>query len=337
MKQKVTIEDVARAAGVSKQSVSRVINNKGELSSKTRERIQKAIKDLGYRPSRLAQAMKTSQSGLIGLVVSDITNPYFPEVVRGVQDAASRNQYTVLVRNVDRSHEIEVLNDLVSYGIDGLITFLHRANDQSVADFANNFSPLVVINREFDDRIDHQHVARLMVDHIQGAQLATNHLIRLGHKRIGMLTNNLLGGRQMRRVHGYRQALQNADIFFDATLIISERPTYQGGYNAAKALLSQQPDVTAIFGYNDLMAIGAMRACKDLNRSVPEDISVIGFDDLKAASMLTPSLSSIRVDKYEIGRLAFEQVLSLMNDRNISRETIQLKTVLMVRESTKKR
>lgn len=334
MKQKVTIDDVAKAAGVSKQTVSRAINNKGEISPRTRDRILDLVKEMGYRPNRMAQAMNTSRSHMIGLVVPDITNPFFPEVVRAVQDAAMANGYTPLICNIDETKEVEVLYELVTHGIDGLITFTHQASEIAIAKFADTFGPLLIINREFDLLIDHPNVTSLVVDNLSGAQQAVTHLIGLGHEKIGMLTNVYFSREKTRRVQGYKHALLEHNLVCDDSLIVGENPTLAGGYEAAKTLLDQRPDVTAIFTYNDLMGLGAIRACRDLNLSVPQDVSVIGFDDIQLASMVTPALSSIRVDKYQMGRLAFERVYSLIQDPNAMRGRIEMQATLVSREST---
>ena len=334
LKQKVTIDDVAKAAGVSKQTVSRAINNKGEISTRTREKVMAIVKKMGYRPNRMAQAMNTSRSHMIGLVVPDITNPFFPELVRAVQDAAMANGYTALICNIDETKEVEVLYDLVAHGIDGLITFTHQASETAIAGFANKFGPLLIINREFDLLIDHPNVTNLVVDNLNGAYQAVTHLIELGHEKIGMLTNTHFPSDKTRRVQGYRQAMDEKKLALSDDLIVGQEPTLAGGHEATKTLLAQRPDITAIFTYNDLMGLGAIRACRDLGLSVPNDISVIGFDDIQLSSMVTPALSSIQVDKYEMGKLAFERVFSLIQDPLQNREKIEMKTMLMNREST---
>lgn len=330
MRQKVTIDDVARRAGVSKQTVSRAINDKGDISPITRERILVLVKEMGYRPNRMAQAMNTSRSHMIGLVVPDITNPFFPEIVRAVQDAAMENGYTTLICNTVNSSEIEVLNDLVTHGIDGLITFTHRANDEAVADFADRFGPMLIINREFT----HQNVTTLMVDNTAGACLAVEHLAGLGHKTIGMLSTDLATLSQTRRVQGYKEGLREAGLEFDESLLVQADPTLAGGLKAAKALLERRPDVTAIFAYNDLMGVGAIRACKDLGLKVPEEISIIGFDDIQLASMISPALSSVHVDKYEMGRKAFERIYNLIQEPASTRDMIGMKPKIIQRESS---
>lgn len=330
MKQKVTIDDVAKKAGVSKQTVSRAINNKGDISAKTRQRILELIEEMGFRPNRMAQAMNTSRSHMIGLVVPDITNPFFPEVVRAVQDAAMANGYTTIVCNTDDSPEIDVLNDLVSHGVDGLITFTHQADDESVSAFADRFGPMLIINREFT----HPNVTSLMVNNVKGGLLAVQHLVELGHHKICMLTSELTSMEDTRRVVGYKNALEDADVPFDPELLVQVSPTLTGGYYAAKNILEKRPDITALFCFNDMMGLGALRACKDLNLNVPEDVSVIGFDDIQLTSMVTPTLSSIHVDKYEMGRLAFERVLSLIKNSKSDRSVINMEPQLIIREST---
>jgi len=329
---RVTIEDVAAAVGVSRQTVSRAMNDKGEISPATKERVLQAIQELGYQPNRLAQGMVTQRTKTVGLVMPDITNLFFPEVARGVQDAGRQHDYNVLLCNTDDKleEEIKVLYSLAAQRVDGIFMIGSVSDDASLAKFADTYSPIIMLNRFFE----HPHVNLIIVDNERGAFLAVEHLITLGHQKIGMLANLDFSRSQIRRVRGYEDALNHYGITLDRSLIVGGASTLEGGYSALQQLLNAHPEVTAVFTYNDLMALGAMRAAHDLDKRVPEDLAVIGFDNIGLAAMATPSLSSIHVDKYAIGQKAMNRILDLLDKPDDSYETIQVGVELIQREST---
>lgn len=329
---RITIETVAQATGVSRQTVSRAMNDKGEISPETKERVLKAIQELGYQPNRLAQGMVTQRTKTVGLVMPDITNLFFPEVARGVQDAGRLHDYNVLLCNTDDEpeEEIRVLNSLAAQRVDGIFMIGSVADDVALAKFADFYSPIVMLNRFFE----HPNVNLIIVDNERGAFLAVEHLIAQGRRTIGMLANLNFSRSQIRRVRGYEEALKHYGIPVDRSLIIGETSTLQGGYNALQQLMAIHPGVTAVFTYNDLMGLGAVRAARDLGKRVPEDIAVIGFDNIGMASMSTPSLSSIHVDKYAIGQKAMNRILDMLDRPDDSFATIEFGVELIQREST---
>ncbi len=332
LKQRVTIADVAKEAGVSKQTVSRAINDKGEISPVTKQHILDVVDLLGYRPSRVAQAMNTNHSYMLGLVVPDITNQFFPEVARGAQDAAYAQNYTVLLTNTDdqASRELDTLELLAAQGVDGMITFSHQAEEDALKRFADSSQPIIVINRA----IEHPNITLLRVDNRAGAQKAVAHFITTGHTRIGMLTNRDFSPSQLLRVQGYQQTLEEHGLSGGESRLSADAPTLSGGYRATQRLLELHPDITAIFAYNDMMGLGAIRACVEMGRSVPDDIAIIGFDDIQLASMYTPSLSTVRVDKYAMGQKAVECLLRRFDNPAAHIDPIELETELILREST---
>ena len=329
---RITIEDVAKAAGVSRQTVSRAINDKGEISRETKERVMQAVQKLGYRPNRLAQSMVTQRTHTIGLVLGNITNPFFPEVTRGVQDMAQANDYNVFLCNTDDKADVEMqmLRSLAAQGVDGIILFSHQANEDDLRTFADTYHPIVVINRI----LHHPHVSILMVDNDRGGKLAADYFISQGHQRMGVLTNSHSSLSQVRRIGGFRRQLQACGLIFTDDHIVAALANLDGGYLGAKQLLERHPDTTAIFTYNDLMALGAMRACRELNRPVPEEIAIIGFDDISLARMTTPSLSSIHVDKYAIGQKAINRLFSMLEFPQKQFPLLELNVKLIVRESS---
>lgn len=315
------------------QTVSRAVNDKGEISPETRDRIMKTVQELGYRPNRLARAMSTQKTNLVGLIVPDITNPYFPEIMRGVQDKALAMDYNVLACNSDDQPEAEldIIELLASHGVDGIITFSSKVKDGMLQELTKTFRPLVFVNRHFE----HPDVSSLIVDNLHGAHLAVDHFAREGHKKVGMITNKEYSFSVEPRVQGFLERLRHHGLPAEDEQVESDLPSADGGYEATMRLLEKHQDISAIFAYNDLMALGALRACRDASRSVPEDISIIGFDDIQLASMSTPALSSIRVDKYQLGEHAFERMLEMIEKPEVKFAAINMDVELVLRESTR--
>ena len=329
---RITIRDVATHAGVSHQTVSRVINHSEQVTSETRERVKAAIKELGYRPSRLAQSMVTQKTRTIGLVVADITNPFYFEVARGVQDTALAQGYNVFVCNTDDNPqgEQDILALLASQEVDGVILSTASSSDKELLAFAENYKPLVVINRD----IDHPKASLVNVDICKGAKLAIEHLIERGHTHIAMLSHEGHRPDNVRRVIGYRETLEAHGITPKDEWLVLAPPNLIGGYEATQELLREHPEITAIFTYNDLMAIGALRGCHDMGLKVPQDCAVIGFDDIKFSAMAQPSLSSISYDKYNVGQKAMTRLLDMMETPEAEYKPIRLDVELVIREST---
>ena len=332
MKRRVTIDDVARAAGVSRQTVSRAINDKGEISPATRGRVMEAVQALDYRPSGVARGLATQRTRTIGLVVPDITNPFFPEVARGVQDVARRDDYSVFLCNTDESpdEELQLLQSLAAQPVDGIILFGSRISDDDLVAFADHYRPLVVLNRF----LEHPSVSLILVDNRRGAKLAVDYLADQGHTAIGMLAGPVTSPSSAQRVEGFRQAMAARGLPDPDAFILPGHPTMEGGYKAAHHLLTKYPQVTALFAYNDLSALGAVQACYDLGRPVPAHCAVIGFDDIRLAAMVNPSLTSVRVDKYYLGQQGMTRLLAMLDKPDATFPPIQVDVELVMREST---
>jgi len=329
---RVTIRDVATLAGVSHQTVSRVINNSDRVTPETRRRVEAAIEELGYRPSRLAQSLVTQKTRTVGLVVADITNPFFFEVARGVQDAALEQGYNVFVCNTDDNPlgEKNILSLLASQEVDGVIMATASSSDEELLTFLDNYKPIVIINRE----IDHPKASIVNVDICKGAKLAIEHLIERGHQNIGMLTHEGHDPNTVRRVLGYRETLLQNGITPNEDWLILAPPNLAGGYESTQHLLKNNSTVSAIFTYNDLMAIGALRSCHDMGLSVPDDCAIMGFDDIKFSAMQSPALSSIRYAKYAIGQMAMTRLLKIIDEPQEIFPSIGVDVELVIREST---
>jgi len=331
MKPRITIEDVARAAGVSRQTVSRAINNKGEISPATRQRVMEAVRTLGYRPSRMARGLATQRTYTVGLVVPDITNPFFPEVARGVHDVAGREDYSVFLCNTDESpeEELRVLHSLAAQPVEGILLFGSRISDDDLFAFVEHFHPMVVLNRY----LEHPGVSPILVDNQRGAELAVGYLANQGHTAIGMLAGPVTSPSSHQRVEGFRLAMESRGLPLFESKIVSGPPTIEGGCQAARRLLTESPQVTALFAYNDLIALGAVQACHDLGRRVPADCAVVGFDDIRLAAMVSPALTTIRVDKYALGQQAMTRLLAMFDNPDATAPPISIGVELVVRES----
>jgi LacI family transcriptional regulator len=324
------MRDVARKADVSTMTVSRVLNNRGGISEATRQRVLTAIEELGYRPSKVARALVTRRTDTVGLILGDITNPFFPEVARGVLDTAQANGYNIFLCNADgdAQQELRMLHSLADHAVDGIIIFPAYEGENEFKAFAKAHPPLVVVNRFFE----HPGIGLVMMDVYRGAKLAIDYLVSKGHTAIGMLAGLSSLGR-LQRVRGFRDALMAHGLPVVDEWILRGPPVLERGYESTRQLLTQHPQVTAIFAYNDLLALGASQACHKLGRRVPEDCAIVGFDDIPLAALVTPSLTTVRVDKYELGRQAMIRLLEMLSDPEGTFPPIWLDVELVSRQS----
>ena len=306
---RVTISDVAREAGVSLMTVSRVINGKGEISASTRQHVLDVIALLGYRPSGIARGLATQRTGTIGLVVPDIANPFFSDVARGAEDRARAAGYHVFVCNADESpqRELSVLESLEEKRVDGLVLCSSRVKDDHLRAALEHHPAAVLVNR----RLPEARVGAIMLADDAGAQLAIQHLLQSGHRAIGFLAGPLTSYSSRQRAIGYEAALEAAGISHNLDWVCPCSYEVNGGKETALALLSDHPELTALFCYNDLVAVGALQACADLGLQVPEDLAIVGFDDIPMAAVVTPALTTCRVPRHELG----DQAMKLLLDR----------------------
>lgn len=329
----VTIKDVAKHANVSITTVSRVLNQtEHAVNSDTRERVLKAIKELGFYPNAMARGLHLKETKTIGLIVQDISNPYYPSIVRGVEDAAQELGYTVILANAYRSRErtTKYLNVLREKRVDGIIFTGGGAVKDAAEDnfFERNDVSTVVIGKSCNAKMP-----SVQVNNVQASREACEHLIRLGHRQIVTVTGPEDSTTVVDRLEGYRQALMAHGIVFREEFVLRCNFEFDEGYKAVEKFLDVSNDkVTAIFAQNDMMAIGIMKALKEKGLKIPEDIAVIGFDNIPLASFVTPMLSTVAVPIYELGRTAMRIMSDLQSGHEISRITT-LPTKLLLRQS----
>jgi LacI family transcriptional regulator len=301
-----TITDVARRANVSTATVSRVLSGGGAARDETRERVLAAARELGYRPSGVARSLRQRATRTLGLIVTDIENPFFPELVRTVEDAAREQGYAILLCNAsdDPEREAGYLDLLVDRWVDGVVIAASNLGVRHREWLLAAPLPIVLVN-SVDRTIDLPTIAS---DSVLGGRLATEHLVGLGHRRFGIVTAGPRNLDAPDRLGGAQSALAAAGIPGADVHVAIEEPTVAGGQRAAAAILAGDPEVTALVAYNDLMAIGAMRAVRASERRVPDDLSVVGFDDVDLAAFVDPPLTTIAQSTAEMGRWAVDQL-----------------------------
>jgi len=275
--------------------------------------------------------MASSQSQTIGLIIGNITDPAHANVVRGLHDVAEEQNHNVFLRNSDNiaEKELEALKSLAAENVDGIVIASPRLPAETLATFADGDCPIIVVHRNFEAK----HISSITTDSERATRIAVEYLIGAGHKKIGLITR--LGETESNRhVWGYKQTLEKRGLPYCPTLISQSDTNLKGGYEAAYHLLTHHKDLTAIAAYNDLMALGAMKACADLGRSVPDHVSIVGYDDTEFASFITPTLTTLRIQGYDVGRIAFKRLMEMVARPDEDFPPIILDIELIIREST---
>ena len=328
---RVTIQDVARAAGVSAMTVSRVLNDQPGVSAPRRAQVRAAIDSLGYRRNSLARGLKAQQSHTLGLVVPDITNPYFPEIVRGAEDVALEAGYGVFLTNAveDQEREAASLRLMEERRVDGVVVVSPRLPERRLHALLSAHRAAVVVNRSAPPEI----AGAVRLDHVSGVMQAIDHLLAVGRVRIGVLAGPDSSFAARERLEGIRAGLEARGLPLAPDRIVKTAPTIDGGAESTARLLDRAGDTDALLCYNDLVAAGALQACAAAGRRVPEDVAVVGFDDIPFARMFTPPLTTLHVPKYDLGVNAMRILLDRIAGRNVRAEVV-LRPTLVVRGST---
>jgi LacI family transcriptional regulator, galactose operon repressor len=327
---RVTIAQVARLAGVSPTTVSHVLSGKRIVGAATRIAVQDAIRTLGYRPNHVARSLRTRRSQMIAVIVPDLTNTYYSVLTRGLADVTVGAAYGTYVCNTDGIPEREsgFLQNVVDRGADGIVLASVDSASAGAVAAADFGTPVVCIGGS----IDHPRVDVVTTDDTAGSYAATMHLIGRGCARVGMIQGPADTG--LLRVDGYLKAISEAGRPIDDTLRASGDWTRQGGRDAMHALMSLPNPPDAVFCANDLMAIGAMDVARELGCDIPGDVAIAGFDDVDAATIVSPTLTTVRNPAYETGRKAGELLLSrLRGEYRDTGRTVVLDCPLVPRES----
>jgi DNA-binding LacI/PurR family transcriptional regulator len=329
-----TIYDVARLAGVSTATVSRALNGTGQVAEAKRAAIDAAVEQLGYRPNTIARSLVTRATQTIALLLPDITNPFYAELVAGIQQLTLERDYTMLLCTTDFDPEQEerYLRLLRAKHVDGALVDGLVLPPERIARFVEDGFPIVCLDRD----VNSPAVPLVQVDNRMGARLATEHLLSLGHTRIAHIA-----GASARiseeRLLGYQGALAAAGLEPDSALVAMGDFTEMGGHAAMRALLASAPDLSAVFAANDLSAIGALNAIAAAGRSVPGDVSLVGFDDVRLAQYTSPPLTTVRQPAREIARTSTELLLGMIDGHKPRKLHHLLTPELVLRDSTARR
>ena len=327
-KKSVTIQDVAKTAGVSVSTVSRVLNSKTDVSSETQERVRSVIEELGYTANLAARSMRSSKNNLVGLIMPDIAYPFAIEVMRGANQAIAESEFDLLVyttgdiyKSGRASHEQKFVSLLNNSITDGTII---------VAPVTGEFStdaPIVSI----DPLMSNPSYPAVHATNYQGSTDAMNYLLKLGHRRIGFISGRAELESSRRRLKGYREALEKAGLSVDESLIASGDYTTKTGIRCSRELLSLDNPPTAIFASNDQTAMGVYQVAQELDLRIPEDLSVIGFDNIMESKYM--KLTTVDQFIYEMGYMATQMLIKLINDEELDSQTYKMQTKLVIRES----
>jgi LacI family transcriptional regulator len=326
-----TIKDVAREAGVSTATVSRVLNNVGPVDELTRQHVSLVATRLKYVPSALGRGLSTKRTDAIGLLLPDLFGEFFSEVIRGSDQTAQHSRYHLVVSSSHNSkQEIRAALTMMQGRVDGLVIMSPHIDAETLTENLPQTLPVVLLNCYLESsRFD-----SLNIDNFGGAHAMTQHLIAHGHHRIAIIKGFEENSDAAERLRGYCVAMQEAGLPLDPCLQIPGSFSEATGYEAAKLLLDLSPPPTAILACNDSMAIGALSALRDAGVQVPEEIALAGFDDIPIASYLTPSLTSVQVGIHRLGVMAIDTLLHAVRHQNTHRkQQLILKTTLSLRDS----
>lgn len=324
-----TIRDVARSAGVSPATVSRVLNDKGYVSEEKKSKIEKVIKAMGYEPNQVARGLAKKTSKTLALIVTDIMNPFFPELAKGAEKIAYMNGYSLLLGNTKgvEHQEDDYVRLIMNKYIDGIIISSHDI-DINLLKKAEN-TPMVIL--EMDNDIIN--TSTIKVDNYIGAVNATRHLVSVGCSKIAHIFGPQYDSTAKERLDGYKAVIRETPGLTE--ILAAGDFTIDGGARAVQKLLKKHPDTDAIFAGNDLMAIGVLKKLNRLGIKVPDDIAVCGFDGISLTQITNPELTTVEQPIYQMGEIAAEKLIYRINHpAYTNKETIELKTQLKIREST---
>ena len=330
--------DVAKLAGVSRATVSYVLNGVTDgrvpISDETRQRVLDAIEELGYEPDARAQALRSGSTNTIALIIPDLRNPHFCEYATGIEEAARASGYHLLLSSTTLNNEyaVDIFKDLSRRRFDGLIiasSFILESDEAqaTLARIRKRGLPIVELSENYG-------IDSAAADYREATEEVMSYLLSLGHRRIGLIYG--VGGHELAedRLQPYQASLDAAGIPFNPELMVECGPTIEDGYQAARKLLEHTSRPTAIIAINDLLAMGALRAAGDLGLHVPNDLSLVGYDDIPMANYLIPRLTTVTKDARTLGTKAFELLLTRMQNPDLPRQLIQGAAKLVIREST---
>ncbi|EMI4156025.1 substrate-binding domain-containing protein [Vibrio parahaemolyticus] len=330
-----TMKDIAKLAGVSTSTVSHVINKTRFVSEEISERVNNAAKELNYyAPSALARSLKVNRTKTIGMLVTTSTNPFFGEVVKGVERSCYHKGYSLILCNTEGDNERmrQSINTLLQKRVDGLILMCSSLEGERI-DVFERYPDIPVVVMDWGPMLFTSD--KIQDNSLRGGYLAAKYLIDCGHTQIGCITGPLIKHQAQMRYEGYKRAMNEAGLEFNANWIIESDFECEGGYQAFKKMAERGTLPSSIFVSNDMMAMGVINAANELSIKVPDDLSIIGYDDIHIAKFMSPSLTTIHQPKYRLGQAAVETLVRRLDDKSNEAQVVQLEPTLVVRNSVK--
>lgn len=326
-----TIKDVAKLAGVAVSTASYALNNIKKVSPATVKKVHDAARELNYQKNGLASDLKRTKTNTIALILKDLSGPYYSELIKGVQEVTMTNGFDLIACSSIGGEQSTAVKFLKEKRVDGAIILAQNITDDIIVESAREGFPIVVLDRDMDN----EHIIQVEVDNMQGGYQATEHLINMGHNEIAYISGPYDSHDNDMRFKGYQNALDAHNIRYQSRWKFSGDFTREGGYRATKMLIAQGNLPTAVFFANDEMALGGLQAFNEYNISVPNDISMIGYDDIQLSEYISPALTTIRQPKYEAGALAVHLIFQQLSLEKVERY-YKLPTELIERKSIKK-
>jgi DNA-binding LacI/PurR family transcriptional regulator len=328
------IEDVAREAGVSTATVSRVLSGKPYVSEDLRKRVLDAVQTLSYRPSRVARSLRVQRSNILGLIVSDVQNPFFTTVARAVEDVAYQHQFSVFLCNTDEDPEKEALyiDLMLAEHVAGVIVTPSSSTSKAYRHLVDADVPVVALDR----RVEGGDIDTVVVDNVSGAYEVVAHLIAEGHRRIGAVLGTRVSTTGEERYRGYARALEAHGIPLDPALVRSGVGRTGIGYEYTQELLALANPPTALFVGNNLLTIGALRAIQEQGLRIPVDIALASFDETDWMYFVRPALTVVAQPTYELGQIAAEMLLRRLDDKHAPPREVVLRPTLLIRDSSRR-
>ncbi|HAS6670416.1 substrate-binding domain-containing protein [Vibrio parahaemolyticus] len=328
-----TMKDIAKLAGVSTSTVSHVINKTRFVSEEISERVNNAAKELNYyAPSALARSLKVNRTKTIGMLVTTSTNPFFGEVVKGVERSCYHKGYSLILCNTEGDNERmrQSINTLLQKRVDGLILMCSSLEGERI-DVFERYPDIPVVVMDWGPMLFTSD--KIQDNSLRGGYLAAKYLIDCGHTEIGCITGPLIKHQAQMRYEGYKRAMNEAGLEFNANWIIESDFECEGGYQAFKKMAERGKLPSSIFVSNDMMAMGVINAANELSIKVPDDLSIIGYDDIHIAKFMSPSLTTVHQPKYRLGQAAVETLVRRLDDKSNEAQVVQLEPTLVVRNS----
>ncbi len=336
MKRQFTIKDIARIAKVSAPAVSMALRGHPRISQRTRERILRIAKKLNYQPNFLARSLVVRRTNTIGLIITSILNPFYPELAKGIQDKAIELGYNIILCSTSYDLKLEkyFIQVLRGKGVDGIIFTSVEARDPNIKSLVDDQFPFILVNRRVHNRLLENKTDYITLDNFMGGFMAVEHLYNLGHRRIGIVAGDLRASTAIERLKGSKAFFQQAGLNYPEDLLIEVFFSKEQAYEGARRLMSLDHPPTAIFAQNDYMGLGVREAVLGLGLKIPEDVALMGFDNISASGLAGVDMTTIAGKKYEIGSRAVECLVRRINGEDFNRANhILLEPELIIRKS----